>query len=95
MKTKRYLTAEIARSLRPGQVMHLAYDDFNEGRFTYTHDHCTTEPGRFEAVGTFDYGDGEPFEGVIYEFAGPHRTEPRFAAVLCSGSGSERVFVRA
>ena len=95
MKTKRYLTAEIARDLCPGQVMHLAYDDFNEGRFTYTHDHCTTEPGRFEAVGTFDYGDGEPFEGVIYEFAGPHHTEPRFAAVLCSGSGCERVFVRA
>ena len=95
MKTKQYLTAEIARSLRPGQVMHLAYDDFNEGRFTYTHDHCTTEPGRFEAVGTFDYGDGEPFEGVLYEFAGPHRTEPRVATVLCSGSGCERVFVRA
>ena len=93
MKTKQYLTAEIARSLRPGQVMHLAYDDFNEGRFTYTHDHCTTEPGRFEAVGTFDYGDGEPFEGVLYEFAGPHRTEPQFAAILCSGSGCERVFV--
>ena len=41
------------------------------------------------------YGDGEPFEGVLYEFAGPHRTEPRFQAVLCSGSGCERVFVRA
>ena len=93
MKTKCYLTAEIARGLRPGQVLHLACDDFNKGRFLYTHDHCTTEHGRLEAVGTFDYGDGEPFEGVLYEFTGPHRTEPRYAMVLCSGSGSERVFV--
>ena len=95
MKTRQYLTAEIARGLRHGQVLLLAYDDFNEGRFLYTHDPCTTEHGRFEAVGTFDYGDGEPFAGVLYEFAGPHRTQPRFAEVPCSGSGCERVVVRA
>ena len=95
MKTRHYLTADAMRALHPGQVLRLANDDFNEGRFTHTHKHCTTEHGRFEAVGTFDYGDGEPFEGVLYEFAGPHRTEPRFATVLCSGSGCERVFVRA
>ena len=58
MKTRPCLTADHMRGLRSSQVMHLVCFDFNEDRFTYTHDRYTTKHGRFEAIGTFDYGEG-------------------------------------
>jgi hypothetical protein len=94
MKTHRYLTPEMARQLKPGQVLKLGYDDFNKASFTYTHKSASTADSpfgeRLEITGTFDYGEGDPFEGVLYECSVRSPGQP----VMCSGSGSERIFIR-
>lgn len=95
MKTKTYLTPEHMRlHMKKGDVLKLEYDDFNKGKFTYTHAQYVSRNGRLEAIGLFDHEDDEPQEGILYEFAGPHRTEPKFKAIMCRGSGCERVFLQ-
>ena len=93
MKDRTYLTPETVSALQPGTVLKLGYDDFNSGKFTYTHQRCASgRGGRVEAIGMADYGDGDTFELTMYQFNGPHRGGS-FTPLMVRGSGAERVFI--
>ena len=91
---RRYLTPMYVRSrLQPGTCLQLGYDDFNAATFTYRHIRTEVRHGRLECTGIIDFGDEPAFEGVLYEFHGPHRSPPIHSAILCRGSGAERVYI--
>ena len=100
MRKHNYLTAEIAKSLKPGDKLKLGYDDFNRAKFTFTmhgtkQEDCLLQgrlPG-FHIFGLAEFDDGgESFVMEFYEFHGPHRSEG-MAPIMCSGSGAERVYI--
>ena len=89
---KRYLTPDDVRALPPGDVLHLAYDDLNQGQFVYTHKAATEDETGVRAAGRAVYPSGQEFDIVLYQFDGPHRSDPVQASLMVSGSGAERVF---
>lgn len=85
---KMFLTvSDIEAKLTPGDIIHVFYDDFNEGHFDLRFHRILRDDSYLDTrvVAEFQYNDmpdwSEP-DDYFYEFEG----------VVCRGSGAERLY---